>query len=157
NLLKCHEEPRPKIARPVTARVQSAAAHKFRLRQSASCSTFHKQIWRRVLPMDETYVAAIQLLQRIHRLYLDILKWELERLDIHDINNSQSIILINIGDHEMTVSELTSRGIYLGSNVAYNVRKMAANGYLAHERSQYDRRVTYVRATEKGRQLREAL
>ena len=107
--------------------------------------------------MNVSYITVIQLLQRVHRLYLAAIKWDLEQLGIQDINNSQCVILLNIGDYELTVGELTSRGIYLGSNVAYNVRQMAEAGYLTHERSQYDRRVSYVRATEKGRKLRDEL
>jgi hypothetical protein len=38
----------------------------------------------------------------------------------------------------------------LGSNVSYNVKKMVANKYLAHERSVHDRRSIHVRLTEKG-------
>ena len=82
---------------------------------------------------------------------------DLERLRIHDINNIQSIMLFNIGDTEVSVGELTTRGVYIGSNVSYNVKKMVENGYLAQEHSPYDRRVSYVCLTEKGRKLREEL
>jgi DNA-binding MarR family transcriptional regulator len=78
-------------------------------------------------------------------------------LNIHDINNVQSIMLFHVGDTELTMGELTSRGVYIGSNASYNVKKMAESGYLAQEHSLYDRRVSYVRLTEKGRKLREEL
>jgi DNA-binding MarR family transcriptional regulator len=66
-------------------------------------------------------------------------------------------MLFNIGDAEMTVSELTLRGCYLGSNVSYNVKKMVENGYLSHERSVHDRRTIHVRLTEKGAKLCDRL
>ena len=66
-------------------------------------------------------------------------------------------MLFNIGDAEMTVSELTWRGCYLGSNVSYNVKKMVECGYLAYERSVHDRRSVRVRLTDTGRQLRDRL
>jgi DNA-binding MarR family transcriptional regulator len=57
----------------------------------------------------------------------------------------------------MTVGEITLRGCYLGSNVSYNVKKMVANKYLVHERSEHDKRTIHVRLTEKGSKLRDSL
>lgn len=107
--------------------------------------------------MNNLYLEAISLVERLHRQFLEVVKLELEGLGIHDINNVQAMMLFNIGDAEMTVGELTLRGCYLGSNVSYNVKKMVENGYLAHERSVHDRRSIHVRLTEKGGKLRDAL
>jgi DNA-binding MarR family transcriptional regulator len=97
------------------------------------------------------------LIERLHHRLLEIVKLELESLGIHDINSGQAVMLFNIGDAEMTIGELTLRGCYLGSNVSYNVKKMAENGYLMHERSVHDRRSIRVRATEKGQALSQKL
>ncbi len=99
------------------------------------------------------YYDAIQLIERLHRHFLDVLKIELDRKGIQDINNVQSMILFNIGDDEMTVGELTIRGYYLGSNVSYNVKKMVENGYLIQERSVHDKRSIRVRLSDKGKML----
>src|SRR4051795_5899330 len=107
--------------------------------------------------MKAEYLETIGLIERLHRHFLEIVKLELDGLGVHDINNVQGLILYNIGDAEMTVGELTLRGCYLGSNVSYNVKKMVENGYLAQERSKYDRRSIHVRLTEKGRTLRDRL
>jgi hypothetical protein len=69
------------------------------------------------------YLGSLQLIERLHRRFLGVVKVELDRLRIQDINNIQSLILYNVGRAEMTVGELTSRGYYLGSNVSYNVKK----------------------------------
>lgn len=103
------------------------------------------------------YYDSITLIERLHRHYLDVLKVELERAGVLDINNVQSLILYNIGEEELTVGELTVRGYYLGSNVSYNVKKMVENGYLAQERSVHDRRSIRVKLSEKGRKLRDAI
>lgn len=100
-----------------------------------------------------SYYDAIQLIERLHRHFLDVLKIELDRKGIQDINNVQSMILFNIGDDEMTVGELTIRGYYLGSNVSYNVKKMVENGYLMQERSVHDKRSIRVRLSDKGKKL----
>ena len=107
--------------------------------------------------MNGSYLDVIQLLPQIHRRFLDVIKLDLENLKIHDINNAQSIMLFNIGDNTLTVGDLTLRGVYIGSNVSYHVKKMVENGYLTQEHSLYDRRVSHVRVTEKGRKLREEL
>ncbi|MDF3023093.1 MAG: Transcriptional regulator, MarR family, partial [Alphaproteobacteria bacterium] len=88
---------------------------------------------------------------------LDVLKVELERANILDINNVQSMILHNIGTDELTVGELTVRGYYLGSNVSYNVKKMVENGYLVQERSIHDKRSVRVKLSDKGRKLSDAI
>ena len=107
--------------------------------------------------MRDAYVGITSLVERLHRQFLEVVKLELDELGIHDINNVQGLMLFNIGDAVMTVSELTLRGCYLGSNVSYNVKKMVENGYLSHERSVHDRRTIHVRLTEKGAKLCDRL
>jgi len=107
--------------------------------------------------MHDAYVGITSLVERLHRQFLEVVKLELDELGIHDINNVQGLMLFNIGDAEMTVSELTLRGCYLGSNVSYNVKKMVENGYLSQERSVHDRRSVHVRLTDKGAKLRDRL
>lgn len=96
------------------------------------------------------YVETILLLERLHRRFLDVIKTELDRLRIQDINNVQTMILHNIGSETLSIGELTNRGYYLGSNVSYNVKKMVENGYLIQERSPHDKRSFNVRLSEKG-------
>jgi len=103
------------------------------------------------------YLGSLQLIERLHRRFLGVVKVELDRLRIQDINNIQSLILYNVGRAEMTVGELTSRGYYLGSNVSYNVKKMSENGYLEQERSPHDRRSIRLRLSLKGLELYEKI
>lgn len=103
--------------------------------------------------MSTPYFEAIQLIERLHRYFLDVVKVELDRKGIQDINNVQAMILYNVGLEELTVGELTLRGYYLGSNVSYNVKKMGENGYLEQERSVHDKRSIRVRLSDKGKDL----
>src|ERR1041385_7102474 len=88
--------------------------------------------------MTNGYLEVISLVERLHRHFLEVVKLELDGLQVHDINNVQGLMLFNIGDAEMRVGELTLRGCYLGSNVSYNVKKMVENGYLGQDRSSRD-------------------
>ncbi len=107
--------------------------------------------------MKTAYLETISLIERLHRQCLEVVKAELDRIGIRDLNNVQALILFNIGGEELTVGELTQRGYYLGSNVSYNVKKMVENGYLVQERSQHDRRSFHVRAAPKGLEISKYL
>ncbi|OFW87266.1 MAG: MarR family transcriptional regulator [Alphaproteobacteria bacterium RIFCSPHIGHO2_12_FULL_45_9] len=107
--------------------------------------------------MTSQYFESIQLIERLHRYFLDVVKTELDRKGLQDINNVQAMILHNIGRDEMTVGELTLRGYYLGSNVSYNVKKMTENGYITQERSVHDKRSIRVKLTAKGTDLCKTL
>lgn len=107
--------------------------------------------------MIEGYLAVISLIERLHRYFLDIVKLELDRSEIRDVNNVQALMLFNIGDAEMTVGELTLRGCYLGSNVSYNLKKLVENGYVEQARSPHDRRSVHVKLAPKGRALRDRI
>ena len=62
------------------------------------------------------YTSSIRLIERLHRLMLDVIKSEFDRLGIAELNSVQALLLNNIGDEELTAGELKSRGYYLGSN-----------------------------------------
>src|SRR5262249_134851 len=86
------------------------------------------------------YLVSLKLIERLHRLLLDVIKDEFERYGRSDVNSVQALLLYNIGDAELTAGELTSRGYYLGSNVSYNLKKLVESGYINHQRSHTDRR-----------------
>jgi DNA-binding MarR family transcriptional regulator len=103
------------------------------------------------------YLDNLGLVERLHRLLLDVIKDEFERLNILEINSVQALLLFNIGENEVTAGELKSRGYYQGSNVSYNLKKLVELGYMHHQRSEVDRRSVRVRLTEKGRHVRGLL
>ena len=101
------------------------------------------------------YVEALALVERLHRLLLDVIKDEFERVGVLEINAVQALLLFNIGDNEVSAGELKSRGYYQGSNVSYNLKKLVETGYMHHQRCEMDRRSVRVRLTQKGREIRE--
>ncbi len=100
--------------------------------------------------MKQLFIENILFIERLHRRFLDVIKAELDRLGVDDINNVQTLILYNINQDKMTISELTNRGYYLGSNVSYNIKKLVESEYLLQERSQHDKRAVKIRLSEKG-------
>ncbi|MEM1313042.1 MAG: winged helix DNA-binding protein [Pseudomonadota bacterium] len=103
------------------------------------------------------YLELLGLVERLHRLLLDVVKDEFERVGILDINSVQALLLFNIGDAEVTAGELKSRGYYQGSNVSYNLKKLVEAGYLHHERSSVDRRSVRIRLTDRGRFIHDTV
>ena len=111
----------------------------------------------RNLAVENVYREAFSMIERLHRQFLDVLRSELDRLGVDDINNVQGLILFNIGTDELTVGELTARGYYLGTNVTYNLKKLVEYGYVQQERSPRDRRSVRVRLSDKGKELADQL
>jgi DNA-binding MarR family transcriptional regulator len=103
------------------------------------------------------YLETLNLVERLHRQLLDVIKDELDRRDEREINSVQALLLFNVGDQELTAGELRTRGHYLGSNVSYNLKKLVESGYIHHERSEADRRSVLVRLTRKGEVVRDML
>ena len=107
--------------------------------------------------MTKTYFDIVRLIERLHRHFLDVLRTELRRLGVEDINAVQALLLYNIGENEVVIRDLKDRGYYQGSNVSYNIKALTEAQYLAQERSTHDRRSVRLRLTEKGLDLCNAV
>ncbi len=103
------------------------------------------------------YLESLQLVERLHRRLLDVIKDEFDRNGRSDINAIQALLLFNIGNAELTAGELRSRGYYLGSNVSYNLKKLVDLGFINHQRSRIDRRSVRVSLTPKGQAIAEVV
>jgi len=105
--------------------------------------------------MEKGYLNLLHLIERLHRQLLEVIKDELERLEINDINSVQALLLYNISDSVLTPGELRSRGHYLGSNVSYNLKQLVEKGYIQDQRSNTDRRSKRVSLTADGFAVRD--
>ncbi|WP_244487471.1 transcriptional regulator LdtR [Aureimonas sp. Leaf460] len=99
------------------------------------------------------YMETLQLVERLHRRLLDVVKDEFDRAGRTDINAVQALLLFNIGDSVLTAGELRTRGFYLGSNVSYNLKKLVDLGFIDHKRSRVDRRAVRVQLTPAGMEI----
>jgi len=124
----------------------SLALDMARVRASAGEDTFRSE-----------YLRALRMIERLHRLLLDVIKDEFDRQGSSEINSVQALLLNNMGDDELTAGELRTRGYYLGSNVSYNLKKLVDMGYLHYKRSDKDRRSVRVSLTPKGVEARATI
>ncbi len=99
------------------------------------------------------YMSSLKMIERLHRLLLDVIKDEFERFGCSELNSIQALLIYNIGEAELSAGELRSRGYYLGSNVSYNLKKLIEMGYIHQERSETDRRSIRVKLTDKGQEV----
>lgn len=99
----------------------------------------------------DEYLLSLNLIERLHRLLLDVIKDEFDRNGGSDINSVQALLLYNMADSELTPGELKKRGYYLGSNVSYNLKRLVELGYVCHKRSDTDKRLLRIRLTQKGK------
>ncbi len=103
--------------------------------------------------VSESYYNIVRLIERLHRHFLDVLRSELRKINIEDINAVQALLLYNVGEAEVVIRDLKDRGYYHGSNVSYNIKKLTEFGYITQERCSHDRRSIRLKLTEKGIQL----
>ena len=95
----------------------------------------------------------ITLVERLHRRFLDLVRLELQKNGIRDINAVQALVLTNIGEDEVLVRDLIERGYYLGQNVNYSIRKLVDYGYLEQQRDEHDKRSVRVCLTDQGKAI----
>lgn len=103
--------------------------------------------------LSQDYFEFLSKIERIHKLFLDVIGYELEKKKIYDINNIQAILIYNLGSKEMTVGELTQKGYYLGSNISYNIKKLTDGGYVQQVQSSHDKRSVILKISLKGKNL----
>jgi DNA-binding MarR family transcriptional regulator len=99
------------------------------------------------------YAEITRLIERLHRRYLDVIRYELSRIGVDAINPVQALLLLNVQGAGVTMRELVERGYHIGSNVTYNVRQLVEAGYIEQQRSERDKRAMKLRLTEAGHEL----
>lgn len=104
-----------------------------------------------------TYFELARLMERASRRFSGLIRAELTRLRVDDIGPAQAMILLAIGDSELSVAELLDRGHYVGSNVSYYLKQLGDGDYIDRVASQRDKRSARIKLTEKGRNLRTSL
>ncbi|WP_085033321.1 MarR family transcriptional regulator [Ensifer aridi] len=104
-----------------------------------------------------TYFELARVMERASRRFSGLLRTELTKLGVDDIGSAQAMVLLAIGDAELSVGELLDRGHYVGSNVSYYLKQLADGEYIDRIASQRDKRSARIRLSEKGKQLCKSL
>ncbi|SDP91706.1 DNA-binding transcriptional regulator, MarR family [Phyllobacterium sp. YR620] len=100
-----------------------------------------------------THFELARMIERVNRRFAGVLRNEMTKLGIEDVGPAQAMVLLAIGDVELSVGELLDRGHYVGSNISYYLKQLADGGYIDRVASQRDKRSARIRLTQKGEQL----
>ena len=57
------------------------------------------------------YLDLTRLVERLHRRFLDVIRAELSRMNVRDLNSVQALLLTNIGSERIAIRELIERGL----------------------------------------------
>ena len=88
--------------------------------------------------------------EKDYKLFLDIVKQELDASKYTDVTAPQALLLLNMNENVVTIGEVLTRGYYIGTNASYSIRRLVKAGYITSEKSDYDKRNTYLKLTPKG-------
>ncbi|MEM7499959.1 MAG: MarR family transcriptional regulator [Pseudomonadota bacterium] len=103
------------------------------------------------------YVETLMLIERLHRELIDTVKCALEAAGRTDPTAVQALMLYHLAEREMTASELGSRGLYQGSNVSYNLKKLVDGGFVEYRRCTTDGRAVRLSLSRSGLEVQEIL
>jgi DNA-binding MarR family transcriptional regulator len=123
--------------------------------KAVSKSTDLPEREQRIGQIRPLYLNTLNLVERLHRRLLDVIKDEFDRRGRADINACQAFLLYNIGEQELSVGELRARGYYLGTNVSYNLKRLIEAGFIDQQRCNVDRRSVLIKLTRKGHEARD--
>jgi DNA-binding MarR family transcriptional regulator len=98
----------------------------------------------------------LQSIELLHRRFLDVVSVELGRRD-KALSSVQALILCQVGEKPTSLGELQALGHYEGTNLAYNVGKLAASGYISLSRPQWDKRSSIIELSAEGRDVAQLL
>lgn len=103
------------------------------------------------------YCELTTMLDRLHRRYLDVVRLELEEIDVRDVNPSQALLLTLVSDGEVPLRDIMQRGGYTASTATYMIKKLVEHGYLEQARAAHDRRTMRLRLTGSGKRVADHL
>jgi DNA-binding MarR family transcriptional regulator len=103
--------------------------------------------------MSDVYGQLTQMIERLHRRMLDVIRFELEQAGVSDINPAQALMLTKIEGREVALRDIIERGYYIGSNASYNIKQLVEADYVVQKSLDHDKRSVKVSLTEKGEEL----
>ncbi|WP_431854468.1 MarR family winged helix-turn-helix transcriptional regulator [Azospirillum sp.] len=98
-----------------------------------------------------------RIIESMNRRFQDVVRIELARIGVEDLSAVQVLMLMHIGNEELSVRDLLERGNYLGSNASYNLKHLVESGYVDRAASARDRRTARLKLSPQGLRLVEEL
>ena len=103
--------------------------------------------------MKNTFFTISTISENITKLFLETIKYDLEKLHITDLNHVLCLLLYNIGEQKLVITDLIKKGCYKGTNVSYNLKNLIKHNYVETSNSPFDKRIIYVQLSEHGKKI----
>jgi DNA-binding MarR family transcriptional regulator len=100
-----------------------------------------------------THFELARTLERANRRFATFLQAEMTRQGVQEIGPAHAMLLLTIGNDELSVGQLMDRGPYGGTNLSYYLKQLGECGYIERIPLARDRRTVRIRLTEKAREL----
>ncbi|ATU90436.1 winged helix DNA-binding protein [Phyllobacterium zundukense] len=100
-----------------------------------------------------THFELARTLERANRRFASFLQAEMTRRGVQEIGPAHAMLLLTIGNDELSVGQLMDRGPYGGTNLSYYLKQLGECGYIERIPLARDRRTARIRLSEKARQL----
>lgn len=100
-----------------------------------------------------THFELARTLERVNRRFSAFMQSEMSRLGVEEIGPAHLMLLLAIGDDEISVSQLMERGPYAGTNLSYYLKQLGESGYIERNALQRDRRAARIKLSERGKEL----
>ena len=106
-----------------------------------------------VCEQPSNYHIAITMIEKLDKKLLEVIGNELDRRGYRQVNATQAQLMHKIGNKRLRHSDLHNKGYYLGSNVSYNLKKLAKLGLVSQETGLTDKRTSEIALTEEGQKI----
>lgn len=105
-----------------------------------------------------TFSNLLQVIEKIDHLRHLLVQEALDRADLSGVTSVQGYIVARIEDSDrVPAGDFYRRGLYLGSNVSYNLNKLIEANLLTKFQDKDDKRVFRVSITSAGKEVRRVV
>lgn len=111
---------------------------------------------RELVSKREHFARMLQSIEALHRRLLDLVTAELGRGG-KTLSSAQALILRHAQGKPISLGELQASGYYEGANLAYNIGKLAEDGYIMLARPQWDKRSSLIELTSEGQEVAQLI
>lgn len=124
--------------------------------KTATLARAHHQSDEELAIKSGHFARMLQSIELLHRRFLDVVTAELGRRD-KTLSSVQALILSHAHGKPISLGELQALGHYEGTNLSYNVDKLAEGGFITLSRPQWDKRSSLIELTAAGLEVAQLI
>jgi DNA-binding MarR family transcriptional regulator len=124
--------------------------------KTATLARAHQQSHEELALKGGHFARLLQSIELLHRRFLDVVTAELGRRN-KTLSSVQALILSHAHGKPISLGELQALGHYEGTNLAYNVGKLAEGGFITLSRPQWDKRSSLIELTAEGHSVAQLI